>query len=577
MKEPWNWLAVLWFVFCGCREAQKAPAPTDNSPQPALRSMKAATPPWFEDVSATCGINFRHTSGHRDRFWMPEIESGGVGLIDFDNDGLLDVFFVNGGSLNPGEEKPSGHALFRNLGGWQFTEVTERAGLRGRNWYGMGSACADFDADGFVDILVTHVQGCLLFRNNHDGTFSDVTETAGITEGAWGTSACFFDYNGDGRLDLFVANYLRWNRETEINCFSRGGLPDYCSPLNYRAPARDTLYRNLGDGRFENVSVAAGLNQAFGNALGVTVSDFDQDGRLDVFVANDATPNQLWLNRSNGVFVDEAGIRGCAYNLTGSTRAGMGAVSVDLRQQGRFDVYVTHLVNEGNGVFENQGGIFFDRVAARGPQQASLSKTGFGVGFHDFDLDGNLDLYVANGRVRYGAVDLDPRDPYAEPDTLLRGVGGVDFEEVFPEGGTGASLLGTGRGAAFGDLDNDGRVDVVVVNKDGPPHVLRNIAPAPGHFIRLNLCDAAGRCVPNAVVRVEAAQRRWWRQALSNEGYCSSHDPRVHFGLGNTQRVEGVFVRWPDGAQESFGAKAVDQEYQLVRGRGLPLRGAFSW
>ncbi|MBI4660391.1 MAG: CRTAC1 family protein [Verrucomicrobia bacterium] len=554
---------LLCFFAAGCSDHPSAPSPREANPAAPDKPEV-----WFEETAAEAGATFRHSSGASGRFWMPESMCGGVGLLDFDGDGLLDLYCVNGGSLDPGASKRSGNRLYRNLGLWKFEDVTERAGVAGRGEYGMGCACADYDNDGDTDIYVTNVGPNILYRNNGDGTFTDATQTAGVGDASWSTSAAFFDYDGDGHLDLIVANYVNWSRARELECVSHGGLRDYCSPMNYKAPSMDTLYHNKGDGTFENVTQGAGLAKAYGNGLGVGCADFDGDGRLDMFIANDAMPNQLWLNQGNGKFADQAMIRGCAVNSYGVTRAGMGVAVVDLQQDGWLDIFVTHLVGEGNGLFQNRKGYFTDVQQRNGPGSASYPFTGFGVGFADFDHDGNLDLYVANGRVKYGPQQPDPKDPYAEPDTLLRGVGNGEFEELKPQAGVGRPLVATGRGAAFGDLDNDGDIDIAVVNRDGPLHLLRNVAPKRGEWITFRVLRRNRTEAINALLRVEAGSKVCWAQVLPNQSYCSSNDPRVHFGLGPQQSVERVVVRWPDGAEEIFGPFATGWQHEIKEGTG---------
>lgn len=533
--------------------------------------------PWFEEVASEAGITFRHSSGHTTRFFMPEMETGGAGLLDYDGDGLLDIFCVNGGSLDPAATNKPGCRLYHNLGHWKFEDVTARAGVGGHGEYGMGCACGDFNQDGRVDIYVTHLKGGILFRNDGDGAFTDVTRESGIDRTSWGTSAAFLDYDGDGHLDLMVVNYLRWSQETELDCYSRGGLPDYCSPLNYKSPAIDTLYHNRGNGTFEDVSRSAGLDKAYGNGLGVVCADFDHDGRIDIYVANDAMPNQLWMNKGGGKFVDEALFRGCAVNSIGVPRAGMGVTAVDIRAHGWLDVFVTHLVGEGNGWFVNTNGFFHDALTVQGPNAPSMPFTGFGVGFADFDHDGILDLYIANGRVKYGVRDLDPNNPYAEPNTLLRGLGGGNFEQIQPQGGAVPLLLATSRGAAFGDLDNDGSIDVVVINKDGPAHVLRNIAAKRGGWVLFRVLNRHGCDAINASVRVEVEGHPQFREVVPNQGYCSSNDPRVHVGLGSAKKVERVVVRWRAREEEAFGPYPAGQLIELREGHGQRTEGIFGY
>jgi hypothetical protein len=524
--------------------------------------------PWFEEVAATSGVDFQHSSGHRTRFCMPEINTGGVGLIDYNNDGLPDLFCVNGGSVYPDVTDAPRHRLYRNDGNWRFTDVTASSGLGSNTQYGMGVACADFDDDGWTDLYLLNLRTNLLYRNRGDGSFEDVTERAGVgCPEAWSSSAVFLDYDTDGYLDLFVANYLHWSLATEIECYSRGGTLDYCSPLSYNAPAADCLYRNRGEGTFEEITLSREGFAPRGHGLGVATGDFDQNGHVDIFVANDATPNHLWLNQGEGVFEEAAGLRGCALNALGIPRAGMGVVAVDVLQRGVLDLFVTHLVGEGNGWFFNADGYFTDRITPRGPMEGSRRFTGFGIGFRDFDHDGEPDVFVANGRVRLGATDLDPGDPYAEPNTLLRGHGRGEFVEVLPAGGTRPSLLATGRGAAFGDLDNDGAEDIVVINKDGPVHLLRNRVGQRGNWVGLDVRDARHGVACNAMVRVEAAGRVQWRQVQPNEGYGSSNDPRLVFGLGVATSAGRVWVRWNDGSEEGFGP-LVHGRYHVVKPSG---------
>ncbi|MBL9135647.1 MAG: CRTAC1 family protein [Verrucomicrobiales bacterium] len=571
MNRPFGshrWSVTLLAAALGLVLAACDPSPSHS---PTVETVQNAKPTeaWFEEVSDAIGLRFRHRSGHQVRFLMPEINCGGIGLLDFDRDGWLDVFCVNGGHADPTVPNPPGHGLFRNLGNWRFEEVTARAGVGDNHGYGMGVACADYDGDGWTDLLVLNLRGDVLYRNRGDGTFEDVTAKAGVAGDEWSSSAAFFDYDQDRDLDLFVVNYIHWSVATEVECYSRGGVLDYCSPLSYRAPAMARLYRNRGDGTFEDMSRAVGLAAAFGNGLGIATADFDQDGWTDAFVANDATPNQLWMNRDRGArFVDEALSRGCALNSMGVPRAGMGTVAVDLLQKGSFDVFVTHLVGEGHGWFLNSNGVFADVILPKGPMSGSRAYTGFGIGFRDFDHDGEPDLFVANGRVRLGATDLDPKDPFAEPNSLLRGHGRGEFEEVLPPGGTQPPLMSTSRGAAFGDLDNDGAEDIVIANRDGPVHVLRNRVGARGNWIGFVVQSGPHLTAHNAVVQVEAQGRSWWRQVQPNEGYASSNDPRLVFGLGPATKVDHVMIRWPGGRWEGFGPFDGGRYHTLTEGTG---------
>ena len=564
---------VLALLLGGCSKSASPLSPAnDAKPAPAAKTSE----PWFAEVSAQADVSFAMQTGHRPgRYLMPEIKGGGVGVLDYDGDGLLDIFCVQAGSLYPDVANRPTHKLFHNLGNWRFEDVTEAAGVAGNGSFGMGCACGDYNGDGRVDLYETALGTNALYRNNRNGTFTDVTREAGVGGGGkWGTSAAFFDYDLDGHLDLVVANYIGWSREIEVECYSQGGQPDYCSPLNYNAPSMVTLYHNRGDGTFENVTLAAGLDKAYGYGLGVICADFNQDGLPDIFVANDATPNQLWINQGNGAFKDEALIRGCAVNGMGMSEAGMGIAVADLFGRGVFDLFVTHLTGEANRLFHNTGnGYFEDMVTPKGPGVTSWPYTSFGVGFFDFDNDGILDLYVANGRVKRGMTDLDPKDPYAEPSNLLRGSGGAEFEEIFPQGGTDPPLLAAGRGAAFGDLDNDGGIDIVVVNRDSPTHVLRNLVGHRGRWIKFKVLNRAGTDAIGAMARLEAGDKRYWQQVQPNQSYCSNNDPRIHFGLGKVERVDRIVIRWPRGGEETFGPFEVNRIYQLPEGTGQRTPG----
>ena len=562
----------------GCGRGPDSPSSADTNSTPTRSSTAASTSnrPWFEEVGPASGLDFRHHIGTHGRFYLPEMESGGVGLIDYNRDGRLDVLCIDGGSLDPNQPQPPQHRLYRNDGGWRFTDVTQSAGLNVPSGFGMGCTIGDYDRDAWPDLYITQYGGNRLFRNRGDGTFEEATQSAGVAVDSLSTSAAFVDYDTDGHLDLIVVNYVRWTPETERECFSSGGRRDYCSPLNYQAPAPPVLFHNRGDGTFDDVTREAGLLRAFGNGLGVATGDFDQDGRVDLFIANDAMANQLWLNRGGGRFQDDAPLRGCALNAVGVPRAGMGVVAVDLLQRGWLDLFVTHLVGEGNGLFLNEKGAFTDWLVPDGPMAGSQPHTGFGVEFADFNNDGRLDLYVANGRVKLGQRESDPTQPYAEPDSVKRGLGDGRFADV-PFAGLSREDPGVGRGLAIGDLDNDGALDVLVIRRDAPIRVLRNRAAGSNHWIALRLEDAHGHETRNAVIRIEAGGKIFWRQHQPNQGYASSQDPRVHFGLGSATQVEHVWIRWPDGKAEDFGSLPPDEIHTIRQGRGTAAPGEFGW
>ncbi|HJZ73557.1 MAG TPA: CRTAC1 family protein [Vicinamibacterales bacterium] len=532
---------------------------------------------WFEEIGARAGITFVHSSGHTTKHLLPEIMGGGAALFDLDNDGLLDLYLVQSGTLSTDDEgvshsaqrdegsrRASGNRLYRNRGDGTFEDVTERSGANVAG-YGMGVTAGDFDNDGFTDLFVTNFGHNVLLRNDH-GHLVDVTAKAGVAGEGWSTSAAFLDYDGDGALDLFVAHYLNWQPSAEVECFSLTGVPDYCSPASYDLPSASTLYHNNGDGTFTDVSARAGIRGAVGNGLGVVAGDFDGDGRIDVFVANDRTPNHLWLNQGGGRFVESALAMGSALDQDGTAKSGMGVDAVDVDDDGDLDLLVVNLDGESDSFFRNRGRFFGDDTASAGLRTASRPFTRFGAAFADFDNDGYLDLFEANGRVglqseRYSS------DPYAEPSLLFHGFAGPRFEEVKPRGGTAQPLIATSRAAAFGDIDNDGGIDIVVVNRDSRPFVLHNVVKPRGHWILLRVLDEHGRDAYGARVTVKVGSRSIRRDVRAAYSYLASNDPRVHVGLGQETAAHDVTVRWPDGTREAFGDLPADRIATLRRKR----------
>ncbi|MHC4948772.1 MAG: CRTAC1 family protein [Planctomycetota bacterium] len=527
---------------------------------------RATGPAWFEDATDAAGIAFRHVRAPEIRFHFPEIMSGGGALLDMDDDGDLDLYLVQGGDLT-GADPGDGNRLYRNRGDGTFEDVSATSGADDRS-YGMGCTTGDYDNDGDVDIYITNVGANVLLRNDGDGTFTDVTTAAGVGDPGWGTSAAFVDYDADGDLDLFVVNYVNWSLAVEIECRAGSGERDYCKPNNYNSPSRDTLYRNEGDGTFTDVSEAAGVDKAFGNGLGVAIGDLDGDGRLDLYVANDGNPNQLWMNQGDGTFLDEALLAGCAVNMQGTAEAGMGVAVVDLEPDGDLDLFMTHLRDETNTFYVNRDGVFEDATSQTGLSTASIQYTGFGMGFADLDRDGRLDLFVANGRVGMWGPPVDPDDVFGEPNQVFRGTGPTRFEEVLPRGGCADCPLGTSRAAAFGDVDNDGSVDIVVVNNGGRAVLLRNRAGGERGWVMFRAVDANGRDALGAAIEVRAGGASQHRLVQVAYSYCAASDARVHFGLGDADTVDEVTVRWPGGPVETFGPFPAGAVHILRRGAG---------
>ena len=547
-------VALSW----GCSEPSDAPAPDTDTPSPG--------PAWFEEVGAASGLIFNHVSGHDGRYLFPEILGGGGALFDMDGDGDLDAYLVQSGDArNPGG--PTGeNRLFRNDGGASFTDVTAQSGTGDRG-YGMGVVIGDYDNDGDTDIYVTNLGRNVLLQNDGAGSFVDVTDSAGVGHEGWGTSGAFFDFDNDGDLDLFVTNYIEWSLGIEQVCYGQSGLHDYCDPTNYNTPATDTFYRNEGNGRFSDITEAAGFHTAFGNGLGVATADFDRNGFQDVFVANDTMVNQLWLNQDGTRFVDESLLRGCAMDEHGKAKAGMGVAVADIDDDSDVDIMVVNLHGQTDSVFRNEGGAFRDATGDAGLGQISRGHTRFGIGLVDLDNDGYLDLFQANGRVTANN-EPETEDIYAEVNALYRGLPGGRFEYITLRGGTTTALIETSRAAAFGDVDGDGGIDILVVNRDAPAHLLRNIAPGRGNWAALRVLDRNGRDAYGATVSVTLGERVVTRDVRAAYSYCASNDPVVHIGLGAATKIDAVEIRWIDGTIERFGAIDAGATTTLQRGQG---------
>ncbi len=557
--------AACGFALLGALSIACADGETTTTAEPT----GDAPPPWFEDVAAASGVDFAWQSGHASRAYFPEIMGGGAALFDMDADGDLDLYLVQGGSVLAERGAQPSNALYANRGDGTFDDVTAGSGAEDRA-YGMGVSVGDFDNDGREDLYVTNLGRNTLLRNKGGGKFEDVTDAYGVGADAWSSSAAFFDYDRDGDLDLFVVNYIYWSVAGELTCSSKLQLSDYCSPNSYNAPAPDTLYRNDGD-RFTDVSAAVGLRTTFGNGLGVVCSDFNGDGFEDVFVANDGMQNQLWINASGASFRNGAVEMGCAVDQDGREKAGMGTHAVDLDFDGDEDLIVCNLTGESDTYFRNDGAMFSDRTPIVGLAAASRPYTRFGMGFADFDQDGFTDIYQANGRVTLAPDDAGDR-PFDQVNMLFRGSESQRFREVEPRGGTARELRATSRAAAFGDIDGDGAVDVVVVNRDSPAHVLRNRA-ARGHWVLLDVREASGRAALGATVTFDVGSRTVYRVVRSAYSYCAANDPRVHVGLGDIERISTVTVRFADGSVERFDAEgstgfAADGVVMLRRGDG---------
>jgi hypothetical protein len=544
--------------------------PAPNTPATA----PADEPPWFHDETAAVGLDFRHEAGPVGHYFMPQIMGSGAALLDFDNDGLFDLYLVQNG----GPDSGAGNRLYRQQPDGRFRDVSAGSGLDVAG-YGMGVAVGDFNNDGFVDVYLSQYGGGRLFRNCGNGTFEDVTRAAGVEQPCWGTSCCFCDCDRDGWLDLVVVNYVGYDPATV--CGPANGKRDYCHPSNFPGTALRLFHNRGKDARgswlgFEDVTEKAGLSKR-GPGLGVACADFNGDGWPDILVANDAQPNRLWINQKNGTFADEALARGLAFNDSGKAQGNMGVALGDLSGSGRLDLFISHLTEETHTLWQQTApGLFTDRTVAAGLAAPRWRGTGFGTVLADFDLDGAPDLAVVNGRVsrtRSPQPPADGLDPYwaayAERNQLFANDGRGRFRDVAAGNPALCGACGVHRGLVWGDFDGDGRIDLVVTAVAGPACFLRNVAPRQGHWLLVRAIDPAlHRDAYGAVVTVRVGGRRWVGLINPGQSYLCSGDPRAHFGLGPAERVDDVRVDWPDGSSERFHVPGVDRVLQLERGRG---------
>ena len=556
--------------------------------QPAKREAQSTA--IFKDAAGEVGLKFQHYNGMTGRFFLPEIMGSGAALFDFDGDGDLDVFIVQENVLEPnvkpsdtlfpwrGSKSPRGR-LFRNdlqvakdgARALKFTDVTEKSGIVA-DGYGMGVAVGDINNDGWPDLYITNVGHNQMYLNKGNGTFVDVTRQSGTDDERWSTSASFFDYDHDGWLDLMVLNYADFGVTRSPNCYSASTARDYCTPKAFRAPG-NRLFHNKGNGVFEDVTVAAGVDKEFGHGLGIVTADFNGDGWVDIYVANDGDANQLWINRKNGAFKNEALLAGAAFNRDGRAEAGMGVDAGDLDANGTEDIFITHLMDETHTLFMNLGdALFEDRTREAGLGMPGHRLTGFGTLFFDYDNDGWLDLMVANG-----AVQLLPelarrgdRYPLGQPNQLFHNTGKSTFVDTSLQAGDAFQLLEVSRGAAFGDVDNDGDIDVLVTNNNGPVRLLLNQVGNRNHWLGLRLAGKESqRDMLGAQVEfVISKDKSLWRRVRTDGSYLCANDPRVVAGLGSANHLEAVRVRWPNGVLEEWKTPGVDQYATLREGAG---------
>jgi hypothetical protein len=520
----------------------------------------------FEEIAAKAGIRFDANSSPTPNKNQPETMVAGVGFIDYDNDGFQDLYFVNGAAI-PSLEKESPmywNRLFHNNRDGTFTDVTEKAGVKGIG-YGMGVAIADYDSDGWADIFVVNVTQNQLYRNNHDGTFTDVTAKAGVAGGMlngrkmWSVSAAWLDYNNDGQLDLFVSNYCVWEVNKDRYCGPSPKLRAYCHPKNYD-PLPNQLYRNNGDGTFTDVSVETGLSKVPGKGMGAAIADYDGDGFMDVFLANDNHPNFLFHNLGGKKFEEVAFQSGVAYAEGANAISGMGADFKDVNNDGRPDIWHTAIENETFPLYLNNGGGDFSDVTSKSGLWGTRNMSGWSNGIFDFDNDGWKDLFVARGNVLDNIALFSIRK-YEEPNAVFRNLGKAKFQDVSADAGPDFQKAAPHRGVAFGDLDNDGRIDAVVTVLNGPAKLFHNISQNPGHWILLKLVGTTNnRMGIGAQIRITTEDgARQWNQVSTAAGYACSSDARVHFGLGASKTIREIEIKWPNRVVQTLTNVAADQ------------------
>ncbi|HSY00834.1 MAG TPA: CRTAC1 family protein [Acidobacteriaceae bacterium] len=543
----------------------------------------ATGPVVFKDVTHEAGLDkWIHQMGTTEKKFIIEVNGSGVGLLDYDNDGWLDIYLVNGSTYDAltGKTTPPHAALFHNNHDGTFTDAAERAGVTNDRW-GFGVAIGDYNNDGWPDIFVSNYGKNRLYRNNHDGTFSDVAEQAGVQLGNWSTGATFGDYDGDGRADLFVAGYVHYDMDHPpvpgsaavafTSCQFRG-VPVMCGPRGLRGE-HDHLFHNNGDGTFTDVSAKAGVSDPNGYyGFGTVFADVNNDGKVDLAVADDSTPNYLYINKGNGTFEDDSYASGFALNGDGRETAGMGLAVGDYRNNGLLDLLVTDFSDDYKVLYRNDGDANFTDVSYQsGIAQDAIPFLGWGAGFIDFDNDGWKDIMMINGHVYPQVDNYDWGTSFAQRPLLYRNLMGRKFELVPAMEGTGLAEAFSGRGAAFGDLFNDGKIDVVVNVLDGHPVLLRNVSNDGHHWVELKLIGGpkSPRDAVGATVYLTGKGMRQRGDVLSGGSYLSSNDPRVHFGLGDATKVDLVEIHWPSGAVERVKLPSVDRIFTIEESKGI--------
>jgi enediyne biosynthesis protein E4 len=593
---------LILLAAAGCCFGQASPEPPERSqqsgmstgvPRPAIKDAQSrpitaggfvdGAPVVFSDISHAAGLDrFHHKSGTPEKTTILETPGSGVALLDYDKDGWLDIYLVNGSTFPAlaGKEVPPKAMLLHNNHDGTFTDVSDKAGVTNERW-GFGAAVGDYDNDGWPDLYVSNFGKNRLYHNNHDGTFTDVAEKAGVTLGGWSTGATWGDYDHDGLLDLFVPGYVKFD-PANPPIAGKGSLPPgfcvfrginvMCGPRGLPGEG-DHLFHNNGNGTFTDVSVKAGVSDPRGYyGLASVFVDVDDDGWIDLLVANDSVPKYLYRNKHDGTFEDVSYLSGFALNDEGREQAAMGIAVGDYNRDGKVDFHITNFSDDYNTLYRNDGETSFTDISfAAGLANATIPFLGWGTGFLDYDNDGLLDIFVANGHVYPGVDKQDWGTTWAQRPLLFRNIKGAKFEEVPPATGSGLAVVVSARGAAFGDLFNDGKIDVVVNVIDGTPLLLRNVVKNSNHWLGLQLVGGpkSPRDAIGAKVFLTAGGIRQRGDVFSGGSYASSSDPRLHFGLGSSTKLDKIEIQWPSGLKEEIHVSSVDRIFTVVEGRGV--------
>ena len=558
--------AVKFIRNGGLAHADSMAGADGTAPRAAHGKPRDLPKPYFSNVSVERGIDFIHECGARGNYYIPEEMGPGGAWFDYDDDGDMDLYLIQGGMLTEADDTFH-NRLYRNDGPGGFTDVSEHAGAD------VAGYAADIDNDGDVDLYVTRVGPNALLINNGDGTFVESAANAGVDDPGFSTGAAFLDYDRDGFLDLYVTTYLEWSPQIELPCYSASGVRDYCNPVDYKAPSEDRLYRNLGNGTFQNASESAGIKGALGHGLGVLAEDFNRDGFIDIYVANDQNPAFLWVNKGDGTFEDNAAWAGCAFNSDGIAIAGMGVVSEDLDDDEDFDLIVTNIHDQAHLALENVSDSgktcsFVDRSRRWGLGGWGVPYTGFGIALFDRNADGTFEGIVTNGAVNVQLESHRKGAPYAEPNQYIQRNDDDRFEEEKEISGFPAGPTEMSRGVLVADFDNDGDVDFAVTNNRGPTELWRNDYAGENHWIMLDIFGNGGnRHALNALVEIKAGGKRMRRRVRPHAGYLTSNDPRVFFGLGNAADVKRVSVTYSDGTSASWNDLKANRIWKLRNGK----------